>query len=570
MVKYLALDFGTTNCLAAWVDNENVLSLISLEEDSAILPSAIFSKYLNPSPKTISHTEFQRKLAEAVSAECLRLKNQEQDILGQLDIFRKLTGPRRSEPKRSEFRDRVKFEAALSDFIIGLPSLPKRIKNFESTAVVTKEAELRSFQLPGQTDDEIERRVTFVLERELMESRARVYEDLNFFSSLRDDRFVTLYGSEAIAAYVNDPLGGFFMRSPKAFLGSKLEGGRQAVFADIVSKVLNEVKRRAQLKTGANFDGIVIGRPINFLGSAHGGSNEQAVSIMKLAARNAGFSQTRFVMEPFAAALVIGNTMFDVNYPALIVDVGGGTTDIAYFGVERDALVKLNIQSTAGERIGGSDFDQSLALNRIGPVLGKGTMTKDGVPIPTKYYDAAFSTRDLEKQIEFRKSGQQIEALVGQAMEPVKVGRLNEVYRDQLQHSLLLDAERAKIALTKNSDFKLTMNCFTIPADVIFTKNDVAQSCSGSVAKIREMVQNAISCAKTPNSPVRVFLTGGMSYSEEVIGAVRDVIPVRSTIARLPAFQSIIAGLAMVAHQLSMSTSIAAEPRNYRGIPIED
>jgi hypothetical chaperone protein len=569
MPKYLAVDFGTTNCLAAWVDDEKKSSLIPLDGTSPIFPSAIFSKYNDPIPKVISDIDFRRGLKEAMDQERLRLNNQETDIKSQLNLFRRQKGPRRKAPVQSEFRNYYTFQQALEDYNLGLPTLPARIARFETKDVPAKERELRQMQIPAVGDAEIKQQVRFLLERKLLEARAKVYENLNFFNSMHDDRFTTLYGREAIDAYVQDPLGGFFMRSPKAFLGSKLDPSRTAVFSDIVGKFLREIRRRAQAHTNIEFDGLVIGRPLHFVGSSYGGSDEQAVSILKNAARSAGFSQVRFVMEPFAAALAIGNAIFDVNYPAMVVDVGGGTTDIAYFGVQRDALVKLQVESTAGERVGGSDFDQSLAFVHIGRILGNGSNYTSGAPIPSRYYDLAFSTRDLEKQLEFRRVGKEIEQMIPKATDNVGLGRLQEVYRDQLQHFLLLNAEQAKISLSSKDTIEMKLGCFSVPVEIVLKKEDVSTTCAQSTRKIQDLICSAIKNSNMPDSPVRVFLTGGMSYNEDVIGAVKTAIPKRSTLARIPAFQSIVAGLALVSYQLSVATSLATEPSNYRGIPIE-
>ena len=569
MPKYLAVDFGTTNCLAAWVDDDKKSLLIPLDGQSPIFPSAIFSKFNDPLPKEVSDVDFKRELKNAVEQDRLRLNNQETDVQSQLSLFRMQMGPPRTAPVQSKFRDIYKFQRALEEYNRGLPTLPARIAHFDAKVVPGKERELRQMQVPAVGYAELVRNVRFVLERKLLEARARVYENLNFFNSLRDDRFTTLYGREAINAYVQDPLGGFFMRSPKAFLGSRLDEARTSVFVEIVGKFLREIRRRAQAHTNIEFDGLVIGRPIHFVGSSYGGSNEQAVSILKNAARAAGFSQVRFVMEPFAAALAIGDTIFDVNYPAMVVDVGGGTTDIAYFAVERDELVKLKVESTAGERVGGSDFDQNIAFGHIGKLLGNGTYFMNGAPIPSKFYDLAFSTRDLEKQLEFRRIGKEIEQLIPRAVDTVALERLQAVYRDQLQHFLLLSAEQAKISLSSKVDIKMELDCFSAPVILALKKEDMSIACAQPTRKIQELVSSAIKNSRTPDSPVRVFLTGGMSFNEDVIAAVKLVAPKRSTISRIPAFQSIVAGLAMVSYQLSVATSLATEPTNFRGIPVD-
>ena len=64
------------------------------------------------------------------------------------------------------------------------------------------------------------------------------------------------------------------------------------------------------------------------------------------------------------------------------------------------------------------------------------------------------------------------------------------------------------------------------------------------------------------------FLTGGMSSFLPIVNLVRDIIPNGSSVRRISALQSIVAGLAVVARQLSFSESIYDEPNTVRGISI--
>ena len=47
---------------------------------------------------------------------------------------------------------------------------------------------------------------------------------------------------------------------------------------------------------------VVIGRPVNFQGAEGQAENQQALSMLVAAAREAGFEETAFLFEPMAAA----------------------------------------------------------------------------------------------------------------------------------------------------------------------------------------------------------------------------------------------------------------------------
>ena len=94
-----------------------------------------------------------------------------------------------------------------------------------------------------------------------------------------------------------------------------------------------------------------------------------------------GFKEIAFQCEPIAAALQYEAGVAREEI-VLIVDIGGGTSDISLVRVspERARAVDRasDILGNGGIRLGGTDFDRSLSLAEVMPHLGHGSSLNGG------------------------------------------------------------------------------------------------------------------------------------------------------------------------------------------------
>ncbi len=187
---------------------------------------------------------------------------------------------------------------------------------------------------------------------------------------LDKDEQVVFIGEQAVNAYLDMPEEGFYVRSPKSFLGaSGLRNDQISLFEDIVTMMMLHVKSIAESDTGFNNKGVithaVIGRPVNFQAIGGEESNQQAESILRLAAKRAGFTNVEFLFEPLAAGMDYEANLTE-NKVVLVVDVGGGTTDCS---VVRMGPSHINARQRSqdflghsGQRVGGNDLDIALSM----------------------------------------------------------------------------------------------------------------------------------------------------------------------------------------------------------------
>ncbi len=128
-------------------------------------------------------------------------------------------------------------------------------------------------------------------EQERLEITTSAYQDLRF-------------GQSALDTYLSDPTQGYFVKSPKSFLGAPgLSEEVKQRFVSIVGAMMANVRQRALDAFDAEPTQVVIGRPVNFQGPSGRTENSQALEMLRSAAHEAGFSDVEFLFEPMAAAM---------------------------------------------------------------------------------------------------------------------------------------------------------------------------------------------------------------------------------------------------------------------------
>ena len=203
---------------------------------------------------------------------------------------------------------------------------------------------------------------------------------------------------EDIYAHVDELSPGRLLRSLKSALSGRYEGteifGKTYELEELVALYLGEIRRRVEVKTGERVDGVVLGRPVNFVGSDDtDGSNARAQTRLLEAAKRAGFGQVQFELEPVAAAL---HYELSIREPQNIVvfDFGGGTLDITVLQVGRPGERK--VYATGGVGIAGELFDRRIVASLLLDHFGQGsTWGDESVPFPSQHTQALLNWQTI-------------------------------------------------------------------------------------------------------------------------------------------------------------------------------
>ncbi|MFJ7218953.1 Hsp70 family protein [Amycolatopsis sp. NPDC098790] len=133
-------------------------------------------------------------------------------------------------------------------------------------------------------------------------------------------------------------------------------GGRRLTADDIAAVILGHLKRDAERAIQGRIHDVVMTVPTYF------GLSERRALVN--AAQKAGLAVQRLVTEPIAAAMTLQRNESDSQQTILIVDLGGGTLDVALvevgFGASSagpDDQWVAEVRAVRGRRLGGDDWD---------------------------------------------------------------------------------------------------------------------------------------------------------------------------------------------------------------------
>ncbi|MGR3500775.1 Hsp70 family protein [Pseudaestuariivita sp.] len=323
---------------------------------------------------------------------------------------------------------------------------------------------------------------------------------------------------------------GRYMRALKSILGTSLMHekrglmGQRLTFVDIIGHFLRHLKTQAEAQTGQTFDRAVSGRPVHF----HSGDptrDAKAQEDLRACYAAAGFKDVRFVPEPVAAAranaAVLGSDAL-----GLIVDIGGGTSDFTLFTGDGS---NVDILSTGGIRLGGTDFDRLVSLDHVMPQLGKGTDVRHSFGDATHLApNAVFADLATWAKIPFlytKDTLRQAQDLARHAVEPAKLTRLAQAIEEELGHDLAFAVEAAKIA-ANTKDSQVDMGMFEKGLTVPLTTAALAASLADQGTRLTEEAYATITRAgHTTDNVTHLIFVGGSSLMSVVETAMTALCP---------------------------------------------
>lgn len=326
-----------------------------------------------------------------------------------------------------------------------------------------------------------------------------------------------LFGRSAIESYV-DRLDGRLMRSIKSMLGTSLIEedtwiGRERIgFKQVIAMFLAEMKARAEAACGHALEQVVHGRPVHFVDDDAAG-DRAAEDTLRGIAREAGFSEVSFEYEPIAAARTY-EAGLEREETALIVDIGGGTSDVSIvrLGPARRALPDRSgdILSNDGIRLGGTDVDRLFSLATVMPVLGLGSkMLRPGAVAPSRYFHM-LATWSRINALYAPKVVAEVRDVRRESREPEKIDRLLRVLEGNLGHSLALKVEAAKIALGGRDPTEIDLRLVEPELAVCAGRAVLDSAIKDAVGRISTLIRRCIQASGiAPDRLDAVFLTGG-------------------------------------------------------------
>src|SRR4030088_2623298 len=342
-----------------------------------------------------------------------------------------------------------------------------------------------------------------------------------------------LIGRKAVDAYV-EGVSGRLMRSLKSVLGTALIdettrlGRERTSFRDVIAYYLAAVKRRAEQSTGRELREVVHGRPVHFVDNAPD-ADRKAEQVLREIAGEIGFNEVTSKFEPIAASLDY-ERQISTEEIALIADIGGGTSDfsIVRLGPKRHGKVDraADILANDGVRIGGTDFDRQLSLGVIMPLFGFGSaMKRPGLDVPSSYFQDLATWSNINRMYEPRVIAD-IRQVRQEASQPDLIDRLVRVVDEQRGHTLAMEVEDAKIALSdkRRADIPLEWGGPRLRAAI--GRPDLVSHTKQLAERIAARIKICLAQARLAADDIdAVFLTGGSVRLAHVRKAIIKAVP---------------------------------------------
>lgn len=349
----------------------------------------------------------------------------------------------------------------------------------------------------------------------------------NEYAIQHDEQSIFL-GGEAFNHYIHDPDEGYFVKSPKSFLGaSGLKPASVHFFEDIVTAMMQGIKQRADKQLDAEIEHTVIGRPVNFQGLDAEQSNRQAIDILTTSAKRAGFKSVEFLYEPLAAGMDF-ETRLAEDKTVLVVDIGGGTTDCSVVRMGPSRCKNFDRSADflghSGERIGGNDLDIQIAAKGLMPLFGMESILKNGLRMPTQNHWNAVKVNDLSAQTQFNQLQTELhlQQLLLDTREPKLLQRLINLRENKQNYHLVRSAEEGKIALSDADSYSVDLSYIEPQLNCEINRSLISSAIERPLDKILHLMQEAIN--QSESTPELIYITGGSAKSPIVRSAIQSCL----------------------------------------------
>jgi hypothetical chaperone protein len=371
-----------------------------------------------------------------------------------------------------------------------------------------------------------------------------------FFNAETDS---TSFGRAALADYL-EGYEGRLMRSLKSLLGSNLinertgVAGKSVQFRQLLAQFIAEIKSRAEHSAGRSFEQVVLGRPVYFVDD-NPTADQQAEDTLREIARDCGFSEISFQLEPLAAAFHY-EQQIQHEQLVLIVDIGGGTSDFSLIRLspERARLSERrdDILANAGVHIGGTDFDKQLSLAGVLPLFGYGSRLNERLQMPASYYLNLATWHSINSNYS-SKIWLELQDVYRDARSKTELQRLLQLIRNKQGHWLAMQVETAKIQLSHQQHYPLDLS--EIEADLMadLSRDQFDQAISPLISRIETAIQQLLQDAGIKAEQIdSLFFTGGSSGVPLLRAQIGQLLP-QTQIVEGDLFGSIGSGLAVEA-----------------------
>src|SRR5665213_3060247 len=367
-------------------------------------------------------------------------------------------------------------------------------------------------------------------------------------------------GPSGIEHYLEAEHKGRLIQSLKSYLTSRtLTGtevfGRRYSIEDLISRILTDLRLRAEQQFGQPIRHATVGRPVRFVGADSMDDDNFALQRLREAFTLAGFESVDFEMEPIAAAYSYESTL-DHDELILIGDFGGGTSDFSLLhvgpGVRKRGRAAQDLLGNSGLGLAGDAFDARIVRKLVSPALGADSLARSLnklLPAVPAWIYANLERWHYLSFLKTRNVNQILKSARANALEPEKIEALLTLIDEDLGYQLHQAVQRLKIDLSQNESAQFYFRDGSMDIQAGVTRTDFESWITEELQSIEQCVDGLLETTGIDAKTVdRVFLTGGTSF----VPSVRRIFESRFTAERVRTgneFTSVARGLALRARE---------------------
>jgi hypothetical chaperone protein len=355
-----------------------------------------------------------------------------------------------------------------------------------------------------------------------------------------------------LEAHADGDRPGRLIQSLKSYLPVKsLTGtevfGRHYTLEDLISRIVADLRVRAEHQFGTPIRHATVGRPVRFVGAETDADDAFAEARLRAAFLRAGFESIELELEPLAAAAAYQATL-DHEETILIGDFGGGTSDFSLLTVGPKGERK--VLGNAGLGFAGDAFDAKIVRYLIAPALGSESQARGLNKLLPAVPAWIYANLERWHYLSFLRTRNVLEILTSaqkRALEPKKIEALQALIDQDLGYQLHQAVQRTKTALSREEVAPFVFagpEAGTLELRTTVTRAEFEGWIAPELRQIEETVDGLLRSAGAVGAVVdRVFLTGGTSF----VPAVRAIFETRfpGRVVTGNEFTSVAQGLAL-------------------------
>ncbi|HCE2475718.1 TPA: Hsp70 family protein [Vibrio parahaemolyticus] len=487
MSDYIGIDFGTSNCvIAAYIDGKEVI--VPIESDGSLkMRTTMFVKEAIVTSEDINDDE----LISEIETIKQTLRN---ELIKEKENFQGLSTQVRAMEKTIDLRK--SFEELPESYQLIWNSKERSAKKLE--------------RIKGDLADD---------KSILLKARSLAFSSKKNVEKSLSEKIANgelLFGKQAFDAFLSDPESGTLFNSPKNFLGAKLNKQQLQTFEVVIAQFLSYLKAKVDQYLSRDIKKVVLSKPVNYhsVGDPAVG-NLQATRLMKHAAMRAGFENIEFIDEPIAAGLSFENSL-DEESSTLIVDIGGGTTDLTYATLSPSKVGNVerssDIKAVGGGRFGGIELDKKIGFHVVAPYFGKPTSSNKEIPVPYNIFSKIFAIDNLPELTEFysERNRETLSSWLNKVNNAELFRRVLTIQNYRLSHRIMHSIDIEKQRLSSATTSTLNLNYIEDTLSIPLKRSQLVRSFRDWYQPLDRLLDKIMIGQESPDV---IFLTGGMSLS---------------------------------------------------------